>query len=69
MTPSTRKPRNLKTARTCRYCGHVGPEMAREGLPQCVSWSCRDVDACGDRIRAANAAAGIVQHPADDLPF
>jgi hypothetical protein len=67
----TRKPRGLKAARPCRYCGHVGVGMGREDRNHAgpALYSCRDVDGCGARIRAAKAAAGIVRHPADDLPF
>jgi hypothetical protein len=66
---ANRKPRTLKNPQPCRYCGFVSNTHKHErGLMGTADYECRDADACGDRIRANNAAKGI---PADtsDLPF
>jgi hypothetical protein len=53
--------------RACRYCGHEGrcpSEMAREGKDNCLAYACKDVAACGARIRASR---GVVA--TSGLPF
>lgn len=48
--------RKLKSPKSCRYCGFVCVTHVREGnggaAASVTSYSCRDADACGERIRA-----------------
>lgn len=47
---------------SCRYCGHVAYNHDRETTSQWTmpKYSCRDVRACGDRIRGGKPAPTIL---------
>lgn len=68
---STNRIRKLRSPRPCRYCGHVADDHRHERLPGNFGppYSCRDVDACGARIRENDRAAGGPEVVSEDLPF
>jgi hypothetical protein len=68
MVEKTRKAGRLKVARPCRYCGHVAADHVREETAQRTMplYSCRDVAACGSRLRDGKPAPVLSEK---DLPF
>lgn len=70
MQAANRNARKLKTPQACRYCGLVS-DLHKYERQVCFGFNKyerRDANACGDRIRANKAAAGIPEDKSD-LPF
>jgi hypothetical protein len=69
-TMNAKQTRNLKNPQPCRYCGFVSDTHKHErGLMGVPDYECRNVDECGDRIRADKVAKGIPLDDASDIPF
>ncbi|HVL12905.1 MAG TPA: hypothetical protein VM529_10090 [Gemmata sp.] len=67
---NTKTPRKLKNPQPCRYCGFVSDAHAHErGLMGVSDYECRNVEECGDRIRAGKIAKGVPLNDASDTPF
>ena len=62
-------PRRTKRPHPCRYCGLVSDQHKHErGWYGRSQYECRDVEACGSRIRESKVVAGVLADTSD-LPF